>query len=46
MQAAALDPAAVAERRAEHAHEEVCAMCGKFCAGKMLREKTDFLARQ
>ncbi len=45
MQAAALDPAAVAERRAEHANEEVCAMCGKFCAVKMLREKADLPAR-
>jgi phosphomethylpyrimidine synthase len=37
MQKAALDPSAVCARRAEHADEEVCAMCGEFCAVKMLR---------
>ena len=37
MQATALDPAAVCAKRAEHASEEVCAMCGEFCAVKMLR---------
>ncbi len=37
MKAAALDPSAVTSRRAEHANEEVCAMCGEFCAVKMLR---------
>ncbi|MDR2162042.1 MAG: phosphomethylpyrimidine synthase ThiC [Desulfovibrio sp.] len=37
MQRAALDPAAVCARRAEHAEEEACAMCGEFCAVKMLR---------
>ena len=37
MQASALDPKAVCSRRGEHADEEVCAMCGDFCAVKMLR---------
>jgi phosphomethylpyrimidine synthase len=37
MQQAALDPGAVCAKRAEHADEEVCAMCGDFCAIKMLR---------
>ena len=37
MKNAALDPGMVDERRAEHAKEEVCAMCGEFCAVKMLR---------
>lgn len=35
----ALDPQAVAERRQAHKHERECAMCGKFCAIKMLDEK-------
>ena len=39
MAQAALDPAALAKRREAHRHEEVCAMCGKFCAVKMLRDK-------
>jgi len=34
---AALDPSIVDARRAEHIKEEVCAMCGEFCAVKMLR---------
>lgn len=38
MTAAALDPAVVAQRRETHKHEEVCAMCGEFCAVKMLRD--------
>ncbi|MDR1946277.1 MAG: phosphomethylpyrimidine synthase ThiC [Desulfovibrio sp.] len=38
MQESALDPIAVCAKRAEHAGEEVCAMCGEFCAVKMLRE--------
>ncbi|MDR1686729.1 MAG: phosphomethylpyrimidine synthase ThiC [Desulfovibrio sp.] len=38
MQENALDPAAVCAKRAEHADEEVCAMCGGFCAVTMLRE--------
>lgn len=33
----ALDPDMVNKRRKAHAKEEVCAMCGKFCAVKMLR---------
>ncbi len=39
MRAVALDPAMLDERRADHASEEVCAMCGEFCAVKMLRKK-------
>lgn len=39
MRQAALDPAIVCAKRAEHAQEEVCAMCGEFCAVKMLRQK-------
>ena len=39
MAAVALDPAALRRRREAHSHEEVCAMCGKFCAVKMLRDK-------
>ena len=38
MQEACLDPAMLCNRRAEHADEEVCAMCGEFCAVKMLRK--------
>jgi phosphomethylpyrimidine synthase len=34
---AALDPAQVCRRRKKHENEEVCAMCGKFCAVKMLQ---------
>lgn len=41
MQDAALDPAIVCAKRVEHANEEVCAMCGEFCAVKMLREVTE-----
>ena len=37
MTRAALDPAQVEKRREPHKKEEVCAMCGKFCAVKMLR---------
>ncbi|MDR1660681.1 MAG: phosphomethylpyrimidine synthase ThiC [Desulfovibrio sp.] len=37
MAKAALDPAMVRGRRKEHEKEEVCAMCGKFCAVKMLQ---------
>lgn len=40
MREATLDPAMLDERRAEHAKEEVCAMCGEFCAVKMLRPDT------
>jgi len=32
----ALDPETVRARRKEHAHEKECAMCGKYCAMKML----------
>ena len=39
MEDAALDPKALRERREPHKSEEVCAMCGKFCAVKMLRDK-------
>lgn len=38
MRAAALDPAMVETRREPHRHEEACAMCGDFCAMKMLRD--------
>ena len=34
----ALDPCMVAKRRAAHAGEKECAMCGKFCAIRMLDE--------
>lgn len=34
-----LDPCAMHDRRKEHATEDVCAMCGKFCAVKMLQEE-------
>lgn len=39
MRKAALDPAQLDARREEHRHEDVCAMCGKFCAVKMLQGK-------
>ena len=39
MQSLALDPAVVCAKRAEHADEDVCAMCGEFCAVKMLRRE-------
>ncbi|MDR3320303.1 MAG: phosphomethylpyrimidine synthase ThiC [Desulfovibrio sp.] len=39
MARAALDPEQVCKRREEHDKEEVCAMCGKFCAVKMLEGK-------
>lgn len=38
MERAAIDPAELRRRREPHSTEEVCAMCGKFCAVKMLRE--------
>jgi phosphomethylpyrimidine synthase len=38
MSKAALDPTQVCLRRKGHEQEEVCAMCGKFCAVKMLQE--------
>ncbi len=37
MRRAALDPAMLDQRRGEHSNEEACAMCGEFCAVKMLR---------
>ncbi len=37
MREAALDPALLCAKRAEHEGEEACAMCGGFCAVKMLR---------
>lgn len=37
MRELALDPKILCEKRGEHADEEVCAMCGEFCAVKMLR---------
>lgn len=37
MQEAAIDPSVVCTKRAEHVNEDVCAMCGEFCAVKMLR---------
>ena len=39
MTKAALDPQAVITRREPHKDEEVCAMCGKFCAVKMLNDR-------
>lgn len=38
MKQAAIDPEMVDRRRAQHHDEEVCAMCGKFCAVKMLKD--------
>lgn len=37
MEKAALDPEKLKIRREPHKKEEVCAMCGKFCAVKMLQ---------
>ncbi len=39
MTKAALDPTMLEKRREAHKQEEVCAMCGKFCAVKMLRDR-------
>ena len=39
MQRTALDSTIVYQRREPHKTEEECAMCGKFCAVKMLQEK-------
>lgn len=36
----ALDPAMVTQRRVDHKDERECAMCGKFCAIRMLEEET------
>ena len=41
MAAAALDPSMLRKRREAHKSEEVCAMCGKFCAVKMLRTEKE-----
>ena len=38
MKKAALDPEMVGKRRIQHHDEKVCAMCGKFCAVKMLKD--------
>ncbi len=38
MAKAAIDANALHQRREPHKQEEVCAMCGKFCAVKMLRD--------
>lgn len=38
MKLAAIDPEQLDKRREPHKHEEVCAMCGKFCAVKMLKD--------
>lgn len=38
MKQAAIDPEQLDKRREPHKHEEVCAMCGKFCAVKMLKD--------
>jgi phosphomethylpyrimidine synthase len=37
MSAQALDPEIVRSRREPHKNEEACAMCGKFCAVKMMQ---------
>lgn len=39
MEKAVLDPEILQKRREPHKNEEVCAMCGKFCAVKMLQKK-------
>jgi phosphomethylpyrimidine synthase len=38
MREAAIDPAMVEKRREPHKNEEACAMCGNFCAVRMMRE--------
>ncbi|GFM37513.1 phosphomethylpyrimidine synthase ThiC [Desulfovibrio psychrotolerans] len=38
MQTLALDPDMVEKRREEHSDKRECAMCGKFCAYKMVEE--------
>ncbi|MBE1237524.1 phosphomethylpyrimidine synthase ThiC [Phaeovibrio sulfidiphilus] len=38
MQDAALDPGVFCAKRAEHANEDVCAMCGDYCAVRMLQD--------
>ena len=39
MREAALDPQQLDKRREDPKHEAVCAMCGKFCAVKMLKDQ-------
>lgn len=39
MREAALNPQQLDKRREDHKHEDVCAMCGKFCAVKMLKDQ-------
>ena len=39
MREAALDPQQLDKRREDHKHEDVCAMCGKFCAVKMPKDQ-------
>ena len=39
MREAALDPQQLEKRREDNKHEDVCAMCGKFCAVKMLKDQ-------
>ena len=38
MRDAALDPRQLDKRREEHKHEDVCAMCGKFCAVRSMNK--------
>lgn len=38
MSKAAIDPEQLSTRREAHKNEEVCAMCGKFCAVKMIKD--------
>ena len=39
MREAALDPQQLDKRREDHKHEDVCSMCGKYCAVKMLKDQ-------
>ena len=38
MREIAIDPELLDKRREPHKHEEACAMCGNFCAVRMMRE--------
>ena len=38
MREAALDPQQLDKRREDHKHEDVCAMCGKFCAVRSINK--------
>lgn len=38
MKEAAVDPGLLCERREPHKDQEACAMCGKFCSVRMMRE--------